>query len=178
MKIRSTKPPELHWASPPSETHEQAKTTNIVKLGAWHCPPKRINGTHWTSPHIKLQHTLNSVANQILLRCASSCTTLQTLLCYVVNFVMLCCITLCLNFTTLHCKFWYITLCCIASFIALHTLLHYDVILLRYAMNSIVVRYIVILLHYVANSIALCYEVCCIVRQVLLHYVASSASLT
>jgi hypothetical protein len=141
-------------------------------IRAWHYPPKIINGMHWTSPHIELQHTLNYTMHQtllhvelywptrqILLRCVSSCIALQTLLCYIANFVMLCCITLHLNSTTLHCKFCCITLCCVASFIALQTLLCYHVILLCYVTNSIVVHYIASLLHYVANSVALCYEV-------------------
>jgi hypothetical protein len=134
--------------------------------------------------HIELHHTSNFNTHQILLCiklcCASSSIGLHIKFCCVVHRVSLHCKLCCATLQTLLCcvtlHYVWIPLHCIGSFIALQTLLCYDVTLLCYATNSIVVYYIAILLHYVANSIALRYEVYCIVHQVLLHCIVSFAS--
>jgi hypothetical protein len=114
---------------------------------------------------IKFHHASNSsahqallcielcwVAHRVLLCCALSCATLQTLLHYVANYVAPCCIV---NFITLHylqillhyimfefyyvvlqaplhCGLYYITLCCTSSSIALWALLQLCCIVLGY----------------------------------------------
>lgn len=111
---------------------------------------------------------------------------------YVLRWVMLCCTK---KIVALCCKLCCIVLCCkfccailhsnsiayIASFVALHfialrTLLCYELYVLHCIANFTTLCCNVILLRCVANWIVLCCELCYATHRVLLHYIANFAT--
>lgn len=156
MKIKCTKTLGPYKTSPPWKTHEQAETTNIVELRAWHCSPKRINGVHWTSPCIKLKHMSSFIGLRVEFCCIVHWIALHYKLCYTMLQTVLRHVTL----QTFLCYTTFEFYCAMLWALLHNTTLHF---MLYCATNSIVLHYGFARLHYVATLLH------CVVNSTMLH---------